>query len=233
MMKTKKKHVFMAVAGLVLVLAPTAQADLILPLDGATEYRIAFKYSTGLAATSTSIDFYNGLVDTEGDAEIVSDWRVIASTSSIDAIVNTGTTATDGLAASGDVPIYNTLGEKIWDGNTEMWDGTTTPQGAIIFTLAGGHPGGAGVDYQRVWTGSFTDGTGQSGNELGNSTVTRGINFVAGHLNGTQWIDLGEAPNTELYSIYGLSGVISAIPEPSTLSLLALGGLLLLRRLRA
>jgi len=43
MMKTKKKHVFMAVAGLVLVLAPTAQADLILPLDGATEYRISFK----------------------------------------------------------------------------------------------------------------------------------------------------------------------------------------------
>ena len=205
----KKLITLLAIAGLVLALAPAAQAAIITPVDGATVYRIAFKYSTGLAASSSSIDFYNGIVDAEGDTELASDWRVIASTSSIDAIVNTGTTATDGLAASGDVPIYNTLGQKLWDGNTEMWNGTTTPQLTHIRTLAGGNPSGGGVDWQRVWTGTKTDGTANTGNELGKSTVTRGINGGgADHLSGSSWIDIGEAGNTTIYSLYGLSGVI-------------------------
>jgi hypothetical protein len=222
----KKFITLFAIAGMVLALAPAAQAEVIAPLDGETVYRVIFKYSTVMPNTSTSIAFYNGLIDGEGDAEILSDWRAIASTPTVDAIDNTLTTATDGLAASGDVPIYNTKGVFVWAGNAAMWDGTTTPQGTLnvpgnpeaggtgfIWTLAGGNPSGGGVDYQRVWTGTNTDGTGKSGNELGTTTIRRGINGGNGyHLNGAQWIDIGTQANTGNLSMYGLSGVIGDVP---------------------
>jgi hypothetical protein len=218
----KKMISLLAVLGMVLALAPAVQATPVPPF-GPGSYRYVFKYSTVMSNSSTSIAFYNGLIDGEGDAEIDSDWRAIASTASTNAIDNTGTTATDGLASSGDVPIYNAKGERVWDGNAAMWDGTTTAQGAIIFTLAGGQPSGGSVDDQRVWTGTNPDGSGKSGNELGTSSIGRGINRDAhNHLNGQQWIDAGNAPDTENYSMYGLSGVIT--PDAPTVATIAIGG---------
>jgi hypothetical protein len=226
----KKLITLFAVLGMVLALAPAAQAAVIAPLDGETVYRVIFKYSTVMPNTSTNIAFYNGLIDTEGDAEIVSDWRAIVSTGTgvNSAIENTGTTATDGLAASGDVPIYNIKGELVWAGNAAMWDGTTTPQGnfdstlnpgptfplgttGLILNMAGGTALVGGGDYQRNWTGTDSDGTGINGSEMGLSTGARGMNANGWHMTGQAWIDAGiNIPNTTAMGMYGLSGVIGA-----------------------
>jgi hypothetical protein len=210
-MKTMKKMMtLLAIAALVLAQAPAAQASPAPPFGHAGGYRYAFKTTTAHRPTNSTIGFYNGIVDAEGDTELASDWRVIGSTAADNARDNTGTTLEDSGAT--DVPIYNALGEKIWDGNTEMWDGTTTPLMAMIRHIDGANPT-TGGDGQRIWSGTNPDGTTDTGNELGASTVTRGIhaNTSAGHMDGQQWIDIGQDADTGEKNIYGLSGVLTAV----------------------
>ena len=158
-MKKRNITLFTAIAAAA-AFAPTAHAAIIAPLDGETVYRVIFKYSTAMPNTSTDIAVYNTLLDAEGDAELVSTWRAVASTPTVDARDNTSTTATDGLAASGDVPIYNTKGEFVWSGNAAMWNGQVTQQGTyntpgdqssgvaggLILTMAGS----SGVAHRRL-----------------------------------------------------------------------------------
>jgi len=126
-----------AIAGLVLALAPTAQADVVLN-DGHTDpYRIAFatdRFALTYVATSTDIATYNTAVNAAAAAsvggypagpyaadisDIVTTWKCIGSTTTIDAKDNTDTATTGGAT---DVPIYNINGDRIADNNADFWD---------------------------------------------------------------------------------------------------------------
>ena len=85
-----------------------------------------------------------------------------------------------------------------------------------------------------VWSGSLDTGT---VNTLGGHTGLGGSagKSISGrtHLSGSGWLQ-GEWNKTHdtAQSFYALSEELTVVPEPATMSLLALGGLALLRRKR-
>ncbi len=171
-------------------------------------YRLAFLTSTTHDALSPDIGVYNTFVDLLGDTVITSDWRVIGSTSSISARDNTGTNPSDDPNG---VPIFLLNDTKLADTNTDLWDGTIdvaldrTEIDTALTTL--------------VWTGTSSDGSGESGKELG---LGFGMNAAAGHSLSTDnnWVFTVLIQSQDSAQFYALSGVLQVIPEPGTFTLL-------------
>jgi hypothetical protein len=241
-MKNKKyvTGLVIAVAGLVLALAPTAQADITLQ-DGHTgPYRIAFNTTGHYTAISSTITEYDALVEAEaqgtsGDTIDISDitgWKVIGSTVGMNARVNTDTVGSGG---SNDVPIYNVNGVRIADGNATFWNTTfgaydednlgpgfyTFPTAddhlAFILHVNGNNPGGG----NRTWTGTLAGGGTNTGNELGDITDNK-VGQADNRQLDAKWATWGPAgnpsPNTHPYLLYGMSPVINGVSEPSDLA---------------
>ena len=217
-----------AVAGLVLALAPAAQAGLLdwtSSIDGG--YRIAFVTETMSIATSTDITTYNTTVADDAAGSTLLDalgatWNCIGSTETVSAKVNTGTTLTDGGAT--DVPIYTPAGVLLATGNADLWDGT------ILALMA--RRDGTAIDYiYRAFTGSDNDGTPATSGDgrylgfAGNIVSTRGNDPLNGWLRGDS--SGNTSPNRHLFAMS------EPIPEPATMLLLGLGGMMLRRRKRA
>jgi len=242
-MKKRNITLFTAIAAAA-AFASSAQAAIVLEGGYTGPYRLAFQTTNQYDAVPTAIGTYNDRVQAVADAtsgnaidlSTITDWKMIGSTVAANAKVNTGTTATDGLAASGDVPIYNVNGELIAAGNAALWGATpTTPLLARIVSQTGSNT------TSRMWTGTQPDGTAWAGNELGATQVGQGNGFWDGTASTSEtgtWISWGQFvngnpnPQANNYAHYALSPVQN-IPEPTSLSLLALGGLALLRRRRA
>jgi hypothetical protein len=231
----KKTILLLAVAGLVLALAPAAQAQpIVTPGDGYTgDYRIAFVTSNHdiMATFDRTMADYNADVTTAAGLvtelnDLSTTWTAIASTPTVDARDNSGTNP-----SSTGIPIYTTSGLRIADDNADLWDGSIqNPIFKDDGTSAGNLTGGnAYADY--TWTGSWADGTGASsgdGRQLstdGTIRVSRGGRIDSSWMNGVS-INSSDSRGARLY---GISGVI---PEPATMSLLAIGGLALIRRRR-
>jgi hypothetical protein len=226
-MKNKKyvTGLVIAVAGLVLALAPTAQADITLQ-DGHTgPYRIAFNTTGHYTAISSTITEYDALVEAEaagtsGDTIDISDitgWKVIGSTVGMNARVNTDTVGSGG---SNDVPIYNVNGVRIADGNATFW-GTTAadPTNADSHLAHIDHVNGTSQSFaNRTWTGTLADGSTNTGNELGAATVGQADNRRLDWQWVAWWGTGNPNPNTHPYLLYGLSPVINGVPEPSDLA---------------
>jgi hypothetical protein len=234
-MKKRNITLFTAIAAAAAFASTAQAATIVTPLDGYTgDYRIAFATSSHqMADSSRTITDFNA--DVTAAAGLISElaglgstWTAIASTPTVDARDNTGTNP-----SSTGVPIYTTTGLRIADDNADLWDGTIQN---VIWLDDGTTPvpGGFG-DYQ--FTGSNADGTGASsgdGRQLstdGNLRVSRGGKVDSGWISG---VSISSA-DTRGGRLLGMSGVISGavVPEPSSMSLLALGGLALLRRRRA
>jgi len=211
----KKTTSILAIAGVVLALAPAAQAaPMVVPTDGYTgPYRIIFSTVDKYDAVSTNIATYNARIEavaatTAGltyDVSDITGWKMIGSTASVNARVNTGTTATDGLVASGDVPIYNILGGRVADGNAALWNAASVDLLANIYHVNGNSPGYA----NRTWTGiGNADGTTHATAPLGAATVAQADNRVLDE----GWVAWGghgnPNPNTQTYLHYGLSPVL-------------------------
>jgi hypothetical protein len=231
----------LAIAGLVLALAPAAQAAL---LDWTSSvvgpYRIAFTADgTSYGASSSDITSYNTLVAAEAAGTdlngLGATWNVIGSTQNVNARKNTGTytLALDGAGlyvAADDVPIYTAAGVLIATGNSDLWDGSI----AVAIAHIDGTPiipatAGNGWDYHRVYTGTTSNG----------SSMTSGDGRYMGYDNGSfvrkarggytdgGWIGADNGGTSS-----GLMALSNPIPEPATMSLLAIGGIALIRRRR-
>ena len=249
------KHTMLwaAVAGLVFALAPAAQAALtgelgILtpgtlagnnPATGAPwalgdTYRFAFITSTMPGATLSTIAEYNLLVQTLANASPLglsgATWKVIGSTDAVDARDNTSTN-----------PNEDGTGEAIFllDGSTvvandyvDLWDHSV--QHIIDMTEAG--------DPKSHWpfTGTYWDGTNATGKPNTNgfagalgTTLSETTQGNGGSTTDWVWRQYTNDPHATALPLYGMSDPLEIMPEPATMSLLALGGLgLLLRRKR-
>ena len=117
-------------------------------------FRLLFVTSTGRNAQSTDIADYNAFVQTRakaGHSAITDDmgdqFKVLGSTTSVDARDNTGTTGAG-------VPIYWLNGEKVADDYADFYDGSWDSRAA-----RNGDGSREGEREFTVWTGSNDDGT--------------------------------------------------------------------------
>jgi hypothetical protein len=195
-------------------------ADVIPPggLLPGDQYQLIFITAGTRNATSADIADYNAFVTNEAahssglPAGLT--WRAVASTPYTD--------ARDNALAYDDFPIYNTLGQRIADRKSDLWDGSIT--NAIY------DQNGLGSGDPIVWTGSEPDGTkkhiyGPLVGPLGSNSpyITFG---TATFIDDGQWLDRGALHNFhETHSFYAMSEpiVYIIVPEPETLILLSMG----------
>ena len=261
----KKMICIVAVAGLVLALAPTAaladgtasedpKAPTPPPGGYPPSYRLMFVTEAGHNASATNIAWYNNEVNTAANtapSQVIglSTWTCVGSTANIDARDNTGTNVTGG---ENDVPIYNFAGEMLaannaglWSGSLlgnpgtiDVWDGFSFETGVEQApSLTSAPPDNMSI-YASTWTGTQGNGT-KTANPLGADDVDRGRSERTWSGDWIKWG--GPIPNTAPRggewdkSMPRLIAISAPIPEPATMSLLALGGLaaLIRRRRRA
>jgi hypothetical protein len=172
-------------------------------LNPGDPYRLVFITKDKIfTATSPSILIYDALVTSQADtsAELVAlgtTWRVIGSTSSVDAKTHTDTD--DSPAGANGVPLYRLDGMIIADDYDDLWDGSlqnplyVAQDGTIRDTCCG------------TWTGTFADGTSVAGAELGTPNVVDGAPYAT----GSNWIRTSPYPATNLQYLYGMSDVLT------------------------
>ena len=196
------------------------------------DYRLAFLTSTYTAATSPSSGFYNNFVQNLANTNSLlpsTTWRALVSTATKSASTNI-----DCSPSCGSIPIFNLDGTEVASSANNLFGAS---DGAMITPIDSFQDGSlANLDCcQYVWTGSNDDGTASTGSgpvgstggtaELGSSS----FGYVDGEISDD---------TTATYQLWAISGELvyepTGVPEPTTLALLASGGLAagLLRRLR-
>ena len=254
------KHTFViaVVAGLVLALVPAAQAQLV-PVDidpgnpyvpqgvGVGEqFRLVF-VTDGMATVNESdINFYNNFVTTEANSvpalnDLGMSWLVIGATQAVNARTNTLTRL--GVLGEGDepadvsVPFYRLDGALVAVDNDRLWDTyfheVNNPTGTSHVNPVNITQSGAPFS-DNVVTGSSWDGMWAGHRSLGR-VVEGKILPIWGHSDmvNNGWMHAGDSPGGNQH-FYGMSGIFTVVPEPSTIVLLCIGlagfGLCALRR---
>ena len=189
-------------------LAGHIHASYVLPsgLSPGDQYRLVFVTSGARDASSANIEDYNDFVKSYGDQAVVSNWKAIVSTATVDARDNTSSNpTTDGVG----VPIYNLMGELVADDYSDLWGGELklpikyNEEGTELFSW--------------VWTGTSSDGTALSdGVGSPSTTSSRGSS-----LGDAAWsLKNNNNPLSVLDSFYGMSTVQTvepeAVPEPAS-----------------
>jgi len=186
--------------------------DVFTPPPGVSDYYIAFNSADTTDATSSSIATYNSFVASEAAQNTLlpsTTWYAIGSTATTDALANLGCPA----AACSDVPVYLVDGTEVATSLANLF------AGVILNTIDEDQFGNNNENY--VWTGSNSDGTASTGNELGSSDPEIGWPIETSIM-----IDIGFSnDSTSENSVYGIGQIVTAVPEPASGVLLAIGGL--------
>ncbi len=172
------------------------------------KFRLLFATSTTRNAQSSNIADYNTFVQNRAAAghsairRYSSQFRVVGSTSTVDARDNTGTTGTG-------VPIYWLDGNKLADNYPDFYDGSWDDHG---MRSENGVTGG----IFSFWTGSNDDGT-KNAFPLGGALVRVGRRELP---SDSPLSDASGSPGF-LYRLYALSPVFKVYePPPAELSLI-------------
>ncbi len=171
---------------------------------------------------------FDAIVQADADAAGIGSsvgvtWKVIGSTATVD--------ARDHAVLSG--PVVSFLSLDLATDSADMWDGEVANEITHIDGTSITSASYAGL----TWTGTMDDGT-ASTNPLGDTDrfVSMGDPIANSGPVGSNWIDYGSNRNQDFYrdaAIYGLSEALTVVPEPATMSLLAIGGFgVLLKRRR-
>jgi len=196
---------FAAITPLVALAAPITVPTGLNPGD---QYRLAFITSTTRFATSADIADYNAFVTTVANTvpELVAlgtTWTSIISTTTVDARDNT---ASNPLLSVG-VPIYNLANEEIATSNADFWDGM--PSAVLSYSETGDEL------VLLVWTGSYYDGQRYPGLSAGDPSCRIGH---PGQLH-PNWMQLSWGLSDNFLHLYGISDVLTVVPEPGTMAL--------------
>jgi hypothetical protein len=204
----------------VLSVSGTASATLIEAIANLNEgdnYRVVFVTSTGRTATSTDINVYNNFVSNVArngsvTSTLALEWAALASTSTINAQVNTGISSLDNRA----VTIFSTFGDIIATSGQDLWNGTL--MNPIIYNEAAIRGRGT-----YVWTGINSIGAFMSDYELGSLYPMSGDSGEDHHV----WSSTYRFHQLYPWSLYGISNEITKpivnVPSPGTIILLSMG----------
>jgi hypothetical protein len=211
----------LAVSVALLVAAIPARALPIQPpgLTPGENYHWMFVTRGAMDSTSADITVYNAFVTAEaalnpGLAGLT--WHAIASTEFVDARIN--------APVSG--PVFLLDGTKFTDGFVTMWDGAGKATSPRVDQFGVERPPDGGSDFW-VWTGTDDDGTAE-GLGLGGQQDNWVGRYTAQFLG--DWIIEVHISENSLQPLYALSSPLKAqsvptVPEPSTLSSIAIAGL--------
>ncbi len=173
-------------------------------LAAGAKFRLLFATSTSRDTTATDIATYNTFVQTRAKAghSAISDscgnlFKVVGSTSSVDARVNTDTESTDTAAL-----IYWLTGAKVADDYGDFYDGSWDSR-------AHRNESGGATTFLTVATGSNQDGTKRSSTALGASSVT-----TASLISGNPMTGLGAGTNTNNFRFLALSPIFTVGTKP-------------------
>ena len=175
-------------------------------ISAGEKFRLLFVTSTQRDASATDIATYNTFVQNRAAAGHTAirthsaEFRVVASTSSVDARDNSATTGTG-------VPIYwlgGSNSNKVADNYADFYDGNWD-------SYVNTNENGAGSGNATVWTGSNDNGTKDSSNYLGASSVQYGQLFLASTNDPFTRFTSGNGTSRHLY---GLSPVFTVAAAP-------------------
>ena len=223
-MKTTSRNTLLFLSFIILVsVSHSAFAVLTTVPDGLTpgaQYRLVFVTAGLHNASSTAIADYNAFVSSQANSSVSlaalgATWSVLGSTSAVDAIANTNT---DPVSAG--VPIYNLNGQLVASGNADLWDGSLAH--AINVTQNGGILAGA------VFTGTGVNGLGLTNRQLGSNEAR--VQYGNSGLTSSGWTTIDWSGSLSGLYFYGISDLLEVVPEPATIALMAIGGLMLRRR---
>ena len=185
-------------------------------LNPGDKYRLAFVTTGTRDGSSHVIAEYNTFVTNDANtvpalASLDTIWTAIGSTATVDARDNTNTVPSTVTGGSMGVPIFLLNDTKLVDSNDDLWDGSLDVAFASVF--------------QKVWTGSTSDGRGAGISVLGSAEVTPIIRFGVATAVSAAWISDVNTVQTATFPLYAISNElqVAPVPEPSTAFLIASG----------
>lgn len=241
---TKYLSVFFVIAVTLFGSGHSAEAAVVTTPPGlhpGDQYRLAFVTTTSTTATSSDVRYYDSIVSSAANsnpslAALNVPWTAIVSTSDFTNNVIVSAIDHTGLDSSiTGISIYNLAGQQVAANYADIWGNSfinsTTP--AIDITETGS------VYRGRVWTGTNSVGMAAGGDllGLGNNIAAFPSSLSAtygdsayGPASSGRWILANNQVTSGVdklnvsHPIYGISGVITVVPEVSPLLLLGFAG---------
>jgi len=187
------------------------------------QYRLVFLTSKTTTAESPDIEFYNNFVQSVADAAPIGEWglewKAMAATETVNARENTATDPVRDVS----VPIYLLDGTELLPGYEPLWQPTLGTLANRFFDVDESGNQVVPIDEDsphRVWVGTLSSGDAlfvDEGGPLGLGTLSS-IGFW--NDNSGVWFEATLARPSSEYPMFGISGVLTAVPEPSSSSIL-------------
>ena len=219
-----------------IAIAGSAQAGSIQTPAGLVKgdnFRIVFVTPGTIQATSASMQNYDSFVNLQAGnttygGNLIS-WQALGSTNSINAYDHIGIAPILGVYTVDGIKVASSTDTSVgglWEGVPLLAPITKDQFGnsyAGNFVWTGTN--GIGNVYEPVAGGKF--GLGSTSNGGGYFPEFRTEVGLIGGTTGYDWIEVGGLggvlPTTDLYQMYGISEVLTVVPEPSTLAIAGFG----------